>query len=228
MLARFLRLFGRKKAAFEQQAEDLCRQRIGESEVKHGQGFDLFQFKGDLATYKAIQTLGNKAKLDWRSVQPENINWLCDELTKRGVKLERILCHGTRNGSEQAFFKQARPAADVLGTEISDTATRFPMTIEWDFHEVKPEWIGVHDLVFSNSWDHTYDPNKLFPAWVSCVKPGGALVLEWSAKHAETKADAIDPFRADRDALCLIVGQYAGKPPQVAEFRDKSYIIARK
>ena len=77
--------------------------------------------------------------------------------------------------------------ADVLGTEISETATQFPMTIQWDFHEVKPEWLSAFDIVFSNSWDHSYDPRLAFSRWLSCVAKGGALVLEWSKVHGDTE-----------------------------------------
>jgi hypothetical protein len=83
------------------------------------------------------------------------------------------------------------------------------MTIQWDFHEVKPEWRGAFNLVFSNSWDHTYDPHKLFPAWLSCVAPNGALVLEWSTIHGETHVDAVDPFRASLEGLIGLVSSHS-------------------
>ncbi|MEJ0015745.1 MAG: hypothetical protein WDN25_04115 [Acetobacteraceae bacterium] len=50
----------------------------------------------------------------------------------------------------------------MLGTEISDTATQSSTTIQWDFHEVKPEWLNSVDFIYSVSWDHRYDPVKLF------------------------------------------------------------------
>jgi len=30
----------------------------------------------------------------------------------------------------------------VIGTEISHTAEQFPDTIQWDFHNIKEEWIN--------------------------------------------------------------------------------------
>ncbi|MBK6621188.1 MAG: hypothetical protein IPG32_10020 [Saprospirales bacterium] len=50
---------------------------------------------------------------------------------------------------------------EVIGTEISDSASKFSHTIEWDFHEVKPEWIGRADFIYSNSFDHSYDPENV-------------------------------------------------------------------
>jgi hypothetical protein len=232
---KLLRFFHRKKP-FERQAGELYREKLGKLRVEHGEGFDLVRFDGDYETYRAVQTLANKAKLDWRSVAPDDIAFLCRTLTAAGVTLRSVLCHGTRNAAEQTFFRAQLPDAQILGTEISDTAAQFPMTIQWDFHELKPEWRGTFDVVFSNSWDHTYDPHKLFPAWLSCVAPNGALVLEWSKVHEQTTADAVDPFRASLDGLIGILNQHRQgldfaaptivKQPDNA--RDKCYVIVRR
>lgn len=205
---KFLRFFHRQKP-FEREAADLYRRKLGGLKVEHGEGFDLVRFDGDYDTYKTVQTIANKAKIDWRSVAPENIAYLCDRLIAAGVTLGHVLCHGTRNAAEQTFFRAKLPNAEIIGTEISDTAAQFPMTIQWDFHEVKPEWRGAFNLVFSNSWDHTYDPHKLFPAWLSCVAPNGALVLEWSTIHGETHVDAVDPFRASLEGLIGLVSSHS-------------------
>jgi len=233
---KFLRFFRRRKP-FEREAGELYRQSLGELRVEHGEGFDLVRFDGDMETYRRVQTLANKAKLDWRSVAPEEVAYLCRTLTDAGVTLRAVLCHGTRNASEQTFFRAQLPQAEILGTEISDTAAQFPMTIQWDFHEVKPEWRGHFDLVFSNSWDHTYDPNKLFPAWLSCVAPNGALVLEWSTVHGQTSADAVDPFRASLDGLLGILNRHVEgtdfAKPVVSDglpnnTRGKRYVTVRR
>ncbi len=229
MKLRELFSFGRRKLPIEKEAERIYREKIGDRRVERGDGFDLVKYEGDYETYKEIQTAANKAKLNWRSVQQANIEWLCDRLAEDGNRLQRILCHGTRNGAEQSFFLAKLPGAEIIGTEISDTAAQFPMTIQWDFHEVKPEWVGTIDVVFSNSWDHSYNPEKLFPAWLSCVAPGGAMVLEWSERHAKNEASAIDPFRAELPALTKFVKGHAKGflPPEIAYFGDKAYVITR-
>jgi hypothetical protein len=233
---KFLRFFRRKKT-FEREASDLYRRKLGELRVEHGEGFDLVRFGGDMETYRQVQTLANKAKIDWRSVAPEEIAYLCRTLSDAGVKLGAVLCHGTRNAAEQTFFRAQLPNAEIIGTEISDTASQFPMTIQWDFHETKPEWRGHFDLVFSNSWDHTYDPHKLFPAWLSCIAPNGALVLEWSTIHGKTTADVVDPFRASLEGLTGLLKQHIQSldfaVPVVAEglpnnTRGKCYVIVRR
>jgi hypothetical protein len=85
----------------------------------------------------------------------------------------------------------------VIGTEISDTATQFPHTIQWDFHETKPEWIDAVDFIYSNSFDHSYDPQRCLNAWMSCLKKGGLCILEHSSDNSPAITSTLDPFRAD-------------------------------
>src|SRR5204862_6070360 len=136
-----------------------------------------------------------KGKIENIFARGEDIRFLCLKLEEMVSPINFVLCHGTRNGGEQKFFLSSlsKPAT-ILGTEISDNAAEFPMTIEWDFHEVKPEWIGAADIIYSNSWDHSYDPRKLFSAWLSCLRLGGVMVLEWSRQHGGRKRPTIlDP-----------------------------------
>jgi hypothetical protein len=85
--------------------------------------------------------------------------------------------------------------AEVLGTEISASATQFPNTIEWDFHDVKPEWVGSVDFVYSNALDHSYNPEMCLTQWMSCLKPGGYCILHWSTGHRTS--NPWDPFGAE-------------------------------
>ncbi|HRF08886.1 MAG TPA: hypothetical protein PL193_09615 [Xanthobacteraceae bacterium] len=206
-ILRRLGLIGPKK--FDREAPEIYSERIGTTRVTDRDGVKVVDYRKadgsfDYEAYKAIQTAANKAKIDWRSVQQANIAFLCEALTARGVKIRKVLCHGTRNGAEQKFFHEVT-GADVLGTEISETATRFPMTIQWDFHEVKPEWLGAFDVIFSNSWDHSYDPKLAFSRWLSCAAKGGALVLEWSKVHGDTEPSPIDPFRSSPPELSALL-----------------------
>jgi hypothetical protein len=230
-------IFGRRKKPFEVEADRIYREKIGKLRVEHGDGFDLVQFGGDYETYRKVQVLANKAKIDWRSVSQDEIDFVCHTLTTAGVDIRAVLCHGTRNGAEQSFFRNRLPDAEILGTEISETAAQFPMTIQWDFHEVKPEWREHFDVIFSNSWDHTYDPHKLFPAWLSCVRANGAMVLEWSNVHVETPADMVDPFRASLEGLTGLINQHGrslGFAPATIvagsadNKRAKRYVLARR
>jgi len=94
-----------------------------------------------------------------------------------------------------------------MGTEISDTATQFPNTIQWDFHEVKPEWVGAVDFIYSNSFDHTYDPERCLNAWMSCVRSGGMCILEHSSLHGTGGATQLDPFGAELSQMPYLIAR---------------------
>lgn len=150
----------------------------------------------DYEKYRRIQIEGNKRKTDRVWVIEENIAFLSRQIQRILGSPRFGLCHGTRRGLEQAWFKKYL-GCDVLGTEISDTASQFPDTIQWDFHDVKPEWIGATDFIYSNAFDHSYDPEKCLNAWMSCLRRGGICILEHSSGHAASAVTALDPFGAD-------------------------------
>lgn len=151
----------------------------------------------DYAEYCRVQTDGNKKKLDKVWVLEENIEFLANFIKETRPAPRFAICHGTRRGNEQVWFRKNLPGCEVIGTEISDTATQFPHTIQWDFHQTKPEWINSVDFIYSNSFDHSYDPQLCLNAWMSCVKPGGICLLEHSTLHGPEGASRMDPFGAD-------------------------------
>tara|TARA_B100000287_G_scaffold435471_1_gene503952 strand:+ start:2389 stop:3087 length:699 start_codon:yes stop_codon:yes gene_type:complete len=87
------------------------------------------------------------------------------------------ICHGTRNGIEQKHLRDIL-GIEVIGTEIADGCEKFPHQIQWDFHDVKDEWIGNVDFIFSNSLDHSYDPVYCLSQWIKCMKDGGIIYLQ--------------------------------------------------
>jgi hypothetical protein len=180
---------------------------VRKSPVTRRAGFELYRYTKpdgsfDYERYKQVQTAGNKEKIGIVWAKEENIAFLSDYISRHLGKVEFGLCHGTRRGQEQAWFKQYLKC-DVLGTEISDTAEQFPDTIQWDFHEVKPEWIGACDFIYSNSFDHSYDPEKCLNAWMSCVKKGGLCILEQS--DVDEFATELDPFGANITLLPYLI-----------------------
>jgi len=150
----------------------------------------------DYEKYKRIQIEGNIRKEDRVWVIEENIAFLSRYIERVVGPPSFGLCHGTRRGLEQAWFKKYLNC-HVLGTEISDTAGQYPDTIQWDFHEVKPEWAGAVDFIYSNAFDHSYDPEKCLDAWMSCLKRGGICILEHSSSHTPAEVSMLDPFGAD-------------------------------
>ena len=152
------------------------------SNVSGNSGFEVYEYlrrdgSFDYGAYRLAQAEGNKGKLANVWVLEENIAFLADYIRRSVTNIKFGLCHGTRRGKEQQWFRQYLQC-DVLGTEISDTVTQFPHTIQWDFHEAKPEWVGGVDFIYSNSLDHSYDPEKCLNAWMSCLTRDGLCIIE--------------------------------------------------
>jgi hypothetical protein len=142
----------------------------------------------DYDHYVEAQTGANKRKITWQFKKEDHVKWIKER--KLGAK--NIICHGTRNGGEQRFFQKYWPDAYVIGTEISETATQFEMTVQHDFAIPKTEWIGKFDILYSNSFDHSIDPPKTIETWKKQISYDGKLFIEWS-DYYNAKSTLSDP-----------------------------------
>jgi hypothetical protein len=164
-------------------------------------GFALYKYlksdgSFDYQKYNRIQIQGNKKKIDKVWVIEKNIAFLSDYI-KTAIGTPRFgICHGTRRGKEQEWFRKYL-GCEVIGTEISDTAEHFPYTIRWDFHNAKDEWLDAVDFIYSNSLDHSYNPEECLNTWMSCIRKGGLCIIEHSSNHGPSGATELDPFGAD-------------------------------
>jgi hypothetical protein len=175
----------------------------------------------DYELYKEIQTLGNKFKLDRQWVGEDHIAILSQYINASDLKPKTGICHGTRQGFEQKWFRDHLAGdVDVIGTEISDTATQFEHTIQWDFHETKPEWEGNTGFIYSNSWDHSFDPKIAFTAWAKCLAPGGFMFLDHGIGYDPEKVSPLDPFGISREGLVEFLNAECGDYGQVKEVID--------
>lgn len=178
-----------------------------------GDDFVLFDFRGpngefNYQEYKDIQQKANKDKINNVWADEDTIKFIADYLKSRGaLKAGKGICHGVRRGLEQKWFCD-HLGADVIGTEISDTATQFPKTVQWDFHESKPEWKGAFDFAYSNSFDHAYDPEKALSAWVDQVHDEGCVFIEHSIWHSEVGASKRDPFGAKPSVMPFLIARW--------------------
>ena len=145
--------------------------------------------------YVKIQSDVNKLKLNWVYLNKVTIEAIVENMNTAST----VLCHGTRNGAEQKYFKHHWKNAEVLGTEISDTATQFPMTVEWDMQKQKDEWVGKWDVVYTNAFDHCIYPIKALQTWKDQLSPDGALFLEYSER--QSVYEAADPLDATLDEV---------------------------
>jgi hypothetical protein len=183
----------------------------------------------DYEKYRQVQEEGNKRKIDLVWVVEENIAFLSKYIKGLSLSPRFGICHGTRRGKEQEWFRKYLDC-DVIGTEISDTANNFPNTIQWDFHDVKPEWVESVDFIYSNSFDHSYAPEKCMNAWMSCLVKGGVCIIEHSSLHEPQGATELDPFGADFYLMPYLIatwgkGSYAVR--QLIEAPAKSDGLAR-
>ncbi len=173
----------------------------------------------DYERYRRIQEEGNRRKIQNVWVLKENIAFLSTYIRRTvGVPVFGI-CHGTRRGNEQKWFRECL-GCEVIGTEISDTASDFPDTIQWDFHEVRAEWVGAVDFIYSNSLDHSYDPEKCLNQWIRCLQSGGICILEHSTLHGATNTSELDPFGADIALMPYLITKWGSGRYCVRELLD--------
>ena len=135
--------------------------------------------------YVDAQVKGNLAKYKSHSyVDKGIIGNVVKYMISNDLKPKFGLCHGTRNGLEQKYFIDLFSSnginVSVLGTEISHTALEFKNTIQWDFNKVKDDWIENVDFIYSNSFDHSFNPTQTIDAWMSCLTNNGFCFIEWS------------------------------------------------
>ena len=142
----------------------------------------------DYEEYAASQTKANVRKLHMSWVDISTLRHAVKYILNYNPEPSFGLCHGSRRGAEQQQFiddfSKYGKTVSVIGTEISHTAKKFPNTIQWDFHDVKEEWLQSVDFIYSNSLDHSYEPEKALDAWMSCLKKKvGLCVIEWGIQH---------------------------------------------
>lgn len=133
------------------------------------------------AHYKECQIAGYEKKKDRCWAKKENIECIAEFL--KPYKPLQGLCHGTRGGFEQKWFFEFL-GIPVLGTEIGKSTAA--NTIRMDFNKVELKLIEFADFIYSNSFDHAYDPESTIRIWASQVKPGGHIILEWDKRNEHT------------------------------------------
>lgn len=135
--------------------------------------------------YVDAQVKGNLAKYKSHSYVEKNIiSNIVQYMISNNLHPKFGLCHGSRRGLEQEHFINSFKSKDievsVLGTEISPTANEFKNTIQWDFNEIKDEWVNSVGFIYSNSFDHSFNPTKTISAWMKCLTDDGMCFIEWS------------------------------------------------
>jgi hypothetical protein len=158
--------------------------------------------------YKQVQVGANTLKFSQVYAEDPELKRIAAHFLTQNRGQGLGLCHGVRNGYEVRKLRSLIPAINIIGTDISHTAEKVANCIVWDMHEVKPEWIGAVSFMYSNSWDHAYDPNLLFARWSECLSADGRLYLSYTDLHSErgvSESTKIDVVGCSLDELIRIV-----------------------
>jgi len=158
--------------------------------------------------YVEAQIAKNERKIDHVWVKNNELAMIAKKIRNLVPGAKFGICHGVRNAWEVKKLKQILKI-DILGTDIAPSAKRFQDTIQWDFHEIKPEWKNAVDFIYSNSFDHSYDPEMCLDKWMKCIKKGkGVCFIHWMSTNAN-KIDAADCFAGTiKDYRKLITKKY--------------------
>jgi len=144
--------------------------------------------KMDYGQYVRVQRRTTARKLkenpDRHYATDDEMSVIVEYLKGAGVVVVRGICHGSRNGWEVRKFKEML-GARVIGTDICGDAAKHPDVVCHDFHEPLKGWDGRADFVYSNSLDHSYDPDKAIACWMTSLSPDGRLLVSWSPGHGE-------------------------------------------
>lgn len=151
--------------------------------------------------YVAAQIEANVRKLNNIWVDKKTIR----EIASMHPTASNILCHGTRNAAEQKYFKEYYPQANIIGTEISHTASQFPMTVQWDFHNVHPDWLKHFDIVYSNAIDHSHDPTRVLAVWRDQLTTTGRMYIEHGYAETENRSRASDPLEISDEEIRYLI-----------------------
>ena len=173
--------------------------------------FKIYKYK-NYDEYKNTQIFFfNKQKINkvWAD---ENTLKIISNFLKENIKSEKIkgLCHGSRNGFEQKCFINEIPNAEVIGTDISETANDYDNSIVHDFHDEKKEWIENFDFVYSNSLDQSYDPEKALNTWINQVKKDRYVIIEHSDQHGVISSGKMDPFGVEANFFPYLLTEWFG------------------
>jgi hypothetical protein len=129
--------------------------------------------------YKDKQTALNKAKFHAVWITMDEINSVVNYVHNSKLEITNGICHGARNGFEVNHFRN-KLNANIIGTDISDTANHVDNMIQWDMHDRNEDWIDYFDFIYSNSIDHSYDFDKCLDTWMESLKLTGRLFIEWN------------------------------------------------
>jgi len=114
--------------------------------------------------------------LDLRDYDRVYLELLRERLKEHGFARPgmSVLCLGARQGTEVKAFHDL--GCFAIGIDLNPGPNN-KFVLPGDFHDVQFPAECV-DAVFTNSFDHSFDPQKLIREIQRLLKPGGVLIME--------------------------------------------------
>jgi SAM-dependent methyltransferase len=129
-----------------------------------------------------------------------------------------VLCLGARQGTEVKAFQDL--GCFAVGLDLNPGPEN-EFVLHGDFHRVRFPDRSV-DVIFTNSFDHVFDPAKLIGEITRLLKPGGLLIIEAIQGEAQDIApDHYASFWWRRiDDLVALLARHGFQPARRVAFRE--------
>ena len=183
------------------------------NKLGEGKSFLLTDYTENYDLYVKNQNILNGRKFNMNCNDHDGVFEKIAEEVRTRIDVPTFgLCHGVRSGKENYVLGQ-KLNCKVIGTEIGDKFGYPEITIKWDMHDIKDEWLESCDVIYTNSFDHTYDPIYCLKQWAKTLKPTGIIVIQFSGledspggnyipQHIQNKKYSPgDPFNSSLDTL---------------------------
>jgi SAM-dependent methyltransferase len=129
-----------------------------------------------------------------------------------------VLCLGARQGTEVKAFLDL--GCFAVGLDLNPGPEN-QFVIRGDFHNIQFPANSV-DVIFTNSFDHAFDPARLVGEITRLLKPDGLLIIE--AIRGEAQDTAPDHYASfwwrTIDDLVALLGKYGFQPARRIPFRE--------
>lgn len=111
----------------------------------------------------------------------------------------------------------------VIGVEVNPDAKREDVWIG-SFDDMPEEWNGLFFIVYSNSFDQSYDPYRTATEWVRVTQPGGFLIIAFDTQKQPSTTDPVGGLSVE-DIKKLFEGETVYYTPRGSVYSE---IIIRK